>query len=127
MAAIPEVRTALLSVQREALPGVPLVVEGRDAGTVVFPDAPIKFFIEVPLEVRQSRRIAQSRELTSADRTALMIEIDQRDQRDLERSVAPTIAAPDARIIDNSGDSLTQALETMYSAVLSKGIASSIS
>jgi cytidylate kinase len=121
VAAHESVRAALLELQREAYPGLPLVAEGRDMGTVVFPDAQVKFFIEVPASIRAARRLAQLREQGEfcdvADEDAkkhIESEILERDTRDQQRAIAPCIPAHDAVLFDNSKLSLTQAVTELY-------------
>lgn len=135
-AALPEVRSALVRLQRDVFPGCPLVAEGRDMGTVIFPDANIKFFIEASCEVRVRRRLAQlgyetyeaalARGLTENELNSLKkdieIEIIERDARDCQRAIAPTVAAADAVTIDNSSQTLTQVVQCMYDAVASRGL-----
>ncbi|MCB0310882.1 MAG: (d)CMP kinase [Bdellovibrionales bacterium] len=120
-----EVRQRLLAMQREAFPGESLVVEGRDAGTVVFPGAPLKFFIEADPEVRASRRLSQLKESGTAAKCLkreIEREISDRDRRDQNRPVAPTLAAADAIIIDNSAETLTTIVENMYDFVSKRGL-----
>jgi cytidylate kinase len=104
VASIPEVRAALLDYQRsfaEQEPGA--VLDGRDIGTVVCPDADVKLFITASPEVRAKRRLAEL-QANGADVTfeAVLQDIRQRDDRDQNRAVAPLMAAPDAVIIDTS-------------------------
>lgn len=129
VAASPEVRAALIDVQRSAFPGHNLVAEGRDMGTVIFPDANLKFFVDADLEVRTERRLAQLREApenASKDdkllKKELEVEINERDKRDIRRAVAPTVAADDAVHINNSGQTLTQVLQNMYDSVANRGL-----
>ncbi len=113
------VRKALVSFQREAFPGTNIVAEGRDMGTVIFPDAPVKFFIEVDADTRVRRRLAQigvSENLEGAEET-IRREIIERDKRDSERTCAPTKAAEDAVIIDNSSSSMEEVLERMIAVI----------
>jgi CMP/dCMP kinase len=124
IAGLPIVRKALLPVQREAFPGVPLVAEGRDMGTVVFPDAPVKFFVEVADTIRAGRRAAQLG-IVPSDTPAIdnvLSEIRARDERDTTRALAPTVAAVGAVVVDNSSRSLTEVVDEMYHAVLARGI-----
>ena len=121
------VREYLLSAQRDAFPGSHLVAEGRDMGTVVFPQADIKFFVEVPVEVRAKRRASQMAiPDTGVDAAALMLskEIHERDQRDTTRTASPTIAASNAVTIDNSSASLTQVVDSMYALAVARGVLS---
>lgn len=120
ISAYKEVREFLIIPQREAFPGENIVMEGRDIGTVIFPDADIKFFIEVNLETKVRRRIAQlslGKELSGEELESLKkdmeIEIVERDKRDAGRSVAPTIIAEDAIVIDNSQDGIEETIKKM--------------
>ena len=104
VAVIPEVRTALLAYQRsfaDQLPGA--VLDGRDIGTVVCPDADVKLFITASPEVRAKRRLAELQSY-GADVTfdVVLADIKQRDERDRTRAVAPLVPAADATIIDTS-------------------------
>jgi cytidylate kinase len=104
VASIPEVRSALLDYQRsfaEQEPGA--VLDGRDIGTVVCPDADVKLFITASPEVRAKRRLAEL-QANGADVTfeAVLQDIRQRDDRDQSRAVAPLRPAADAVIIDTS-------------------------
>jgi cytidylate kinase len=103
VAAVPAVRAALLQRQRDfrQLPG--LVADGRDMGTTVFPEAPLKFFLTASAEVRAERRYKQLKEKgLDASLTTLLAEIAERDERDRTRSVSPLKPAEDAIIIDTS-------------------------
>jgi cytidylate kinase len=130
VSSLPTVRKHLASLQREAFPGQSMVVEGRDVGTVIFPDAPLKFFIKVSQEVAIQRRLAQlSENMNISDEAELAqlknkmkIEISERDKRDLQRAVAPTRPAESAIIIDNSSETLTQVVQNMYDAAAQAGL-----
>ncbi len=103
LAALPEVRTALLAWQRRfrRLPG--LVADGRDMGTVVFPDAGLKIFLNARPEVRAARRHKQLKDKgIEVPIEAIVEEVRARDLRDSSREVAPLLAAEDALVIDNS-------------------------
>lgn len=97
------VRAALLAVQRLAGRAGGIVAEGRDIGTVVFPDAEAKFFLTASIAVRAERRY---RELLArglaAELDVIAAEVTERDRRDMEREVAPLRRAPDAVVIDSS-------------------------
>ena len=104
VAVIPEVRTALLAYQRnfaDQLPGA--VLDGRDIGTVVCPDADVKLFITASPEVRATRRLAEL-QAYGADVTfeTVLHEIRERDERDRTRAVAPLVPAADATVIETS-------------------------
>jgi CMP/dCMP kinase len=103
VSSIPAVRTALLELQRNVgrLGGV--VVEGRDIGSVVFPDADAKFYLTASVEVRAQRRLDEL--LSRGERTdlaAVVREVRERDERDQQRAIAPLIQAADARLVDSS-------------------------
>lgn len=118
------VRDALRDAQRDAFPGKPLVAEGRDMGTVIFPDADLKLFVEVDQVIRVKRRLSQLG-VQSGDKdveATIRQEIIERDIRDAERAIAPTKPAADAVIIDNSSRSLTEVLDAMYDAALERGL-----
>jgi CMP/dCMP kinase len=124
------VRERLLGAQREAFPGYPIVAEGRDMGTIVFPTAPLKFFIVAQASTRAARRlaqlIAQRGEISALEKQKierdLELEIAERDRRDRTRLVSPTIPAQDAIELDNSVKTLTEMVEAMYSAASSRGL-----
>lgn len=103
VAAVPAVRAALLQRQRDFRQAPGLVADGRDMGTTVFPDAPLKFFLTASAEVRAERRYKQLKEKgLDASLTTLLAEIAERDERDRTRSVSPLKPAEDAIIIDTS-------------------------
>lgn len=104
VAALPFVRDFLMPVQRNAAANQWIVMEGRDIGTVVFPDAERKFFVTASPEERARRRLAQSGEVgKNADFNAVLKQIIDRDERDSSRAVAPLKPSPDAIVIDTTG------------------------
>lgn len=114
VAAVPAVRAALLQRQRDfrQLPG--LVADGRDMGTTVFPEAPLKFFLTASAEVRAERRYKQLKEKgLDASLTTLLAEIAERDERDRTRSVSPLKPAEDAIIIDTSHLGIDEVFSTV--------------
>ena len=123
VASLKGVRETLLPVQREAFPGRNLVAEGRDMGTVVFPSAANKYFLETPLEVRAERRLRQmqgadGRINNNEQRDLVLREMINRDRRDREREVSPTKPATDSVIIDNSDRALADVVEDLAGRVL---------
>ena len=104
VSAIPEVRGALLAFQRDfaaAPPGA--VLDGRDIGTVIRPDADVKIFVIAEPQVRARRRAAELKAAgQGADEAAILADILRRDERDRTRAVAPLIPAADARTLDTS-------------------------
>ncbi|HTN02424.1 MAG TPA: (d)CMP kinase [Planctomycetaceae bacterium] len=112
VAAIPAVRARLVELQRGAAEGIDLVTEGRDQGTVVFPEAECKFFLTASPEERALRR---QRELAEQGQDIQLEEILQqqteRDDRDLNRTVAPLKPAIDAELLDTSHMPLAEVLD----------------
>ncbi|TQV65046.1 MAG: (d)CMP kinase [Halothiobacillaceae bacterium] len=111
VAAHPAVRDALLERQRRFAQPPGLVADGRDMGTVVFPDAPVKIYLDASAEVRGERRYKQLKEKgLDANLDQIIEDIRQRDQRDMQRPVAPLKPADDAYVIDSSGLTVEQVL-----------------
>jgi cytidylate kinase len=109
VAALPGVRRALLARQQAFRRTPGLVAEGRDMGTVVFPDAMLKVFLTASAEVRAERRYKQLKEKgIDANMRTLLRELHERDQRDSARSAAPLQMAVDARELDSSGRSVDE-------------------
>jgi len=103
VSAIPEVRAALLEMQRKTGEDGGVVLEGRDIGTVVFPDAEAKFFLTASVDVRADRRLKELAERGHiADLDTIRREVAERDQRDSQRAVAPLKRAEDAVLVDSS-------------------------
>lgn len=103
IAAIPEVREALLARQRAFCRAPGLIADGRDMGTVVFPDAPLKLFLTASPQERAKRRYKQLKEQgISVNLARLSVEISERDARDVNRSLSPLIPAADAIVIDST-------------------------
>jgi cytidylate kinase len=104
IAPMPAVRQALLTRQRAFRRAPGLVADGRDMGTVVFPDAALKIFLTASPEVRAQRRYKQLIEKgIAANLGALSRDLAERDKRDATRAVAPLVAAPDSQVLDSSG------------------------
>ena len=123
VAAIPAVRDALLQRQREfqQLPG--LVADGRDMGTVVFPDAPLKFYLTASAAERAERRYNQliaKGESVSLPR--LLGDIEERDARDSSRKVSPLVPAEDAIIIDSTATPIADVFGLVMQEVMEKGL-----
>jgi cytidylate kinase len=118
IAAYPEVRQVLLQKQKDFKKAPGLVADGRDMGTVVFPDATNKVFLTATSEERAKRRYKQLIEKgISANLVQITQEIEARDKRDKERQTAPLIAAQDALIIDSSNLTISQVIEVVLSLV----------
>ena len=97
----PSVREELVRRQRELGAQGGIVMDGRDIGTVVFPDAPVKFYLTASLEARGRRRFLQSPPVAGSEKTTLT-EVQNRDRRDTERAASPLKPAPDAILIDTT-------------------------
>jgi cytidylate kinase len=116
VAAHPRVREGMVDRQRAFAReggGTGVVVEGRDIGTVVFPDAAVKFFLDAAPGERARRRAAQTGGSPEAERDAM----ERRDAADAGRAVAPLRAAPDARVVDTTGLGIERVLEILLGAV----------
>jgi CMP/dCMP kinase len=119
VSAHPPVRTALLDLQRRLGEGGGVVVEGRDTGTVVFPQAQAKFFLVATPEERARRRVAELAERgTVVNYAETLAEMSERDARDAGRDVAPMKPAPDAVLIDSSAMTIDAVVDAMAKACL---------
>lgn len=117
-----EIRDALLQAQQNLGRNSSLVAEGRDLGTVVFPDASCKFFLDASPEVRGERRWRQLRAKGESPNLAeICANIRERDHQDRNRAIAPLKPAPDAIIIDTSQMSLDQVLQAILDGINSQG------
>ncbi len=113
VARVPQVRERLVAMQRALGAAHPSVMEGRDIGTVVFPDAVAKFYIDASEEVRARRRGLQG----------LADSVGERDRLDSTRKTAPLKAADDAIVIDSSALTLEQVVERVMDTLRSRGVA----
>jgi cytidylate kinase len=112
VAAMPKVRQALLQRQRDFRQKPGLVADGRDMGTTVFPDAKAKIFLTASAEERAQRRYKQLKDKgISGNLAALLRDINERDERDSQRSASPLKPAEDAVTIDTSALSIEQVVE----------------
>lgn len=101
---IPEVRARLLSLQREMAQTHNVIMDGRDIGTVVLPDAQLKVFLFASAEARADRRTKELLEKgQQVDYQTILAEINARDEQDRTRAISPAIPADDAVMLDNSG------------------------
>jgi 3-phosphoshikimate 1-carboxyvinyltransferase len=118
VAALPEVRAALLDLQKSFRQSPGLVADGRDMGTVVFPDSEVKIFLTASAARRAERR---HRQLMSrgvdASLQSLRADLEARDARDSLRSVAPLVAAADANLMDNSDLSIEESISQVLSII----------
>ncbi|RDV27307.1 (d)CMP kinase [Alteromonas aestuariivivens] len=121
VAALPRVREALLRRQRAFQQAPGLVADGRDMGTVVFPDAVVKIFLTASAEARAERRYSQLKAKgMDVNIARLLTDIKARDERDTQRSVAPLVPAEDAVIIDSTALEISQVFETAMEVISSR-------
>jgi CMP/dCMP kinase len=124
VAALPAVREALLQRQQAFRETPGLVADGRDMGTVVFPDAPLKIFLTASADERARRRYLQLKAKgDDVSLSSLLEEIRARDERDTQRAVAPLKPAVDAIQLDSTELSIEQVLERILSEVAVRDIA----
>lgn len=124
VSAHPEVRAALLDLQRRLGAGGGVVVEGRDTGTVVFPQAEAKFFLTATDAERASRRVKElAASGTTVDYEVTLREIRERDHRDASRDVAPMVPATDAVLVDSSTQTLEQVVDSLAATVEARAAA----
>ncbi|MCL5670316.1 MAG: (d)CMP kinase [Acidobacteria bacterium] len=118
---LPEVRKKLIGLQRSLVAGPGVVMEGRDIGTVVFPDAPLKIFLKADPEERARRRLEQNHQQGRTSTLEDTIsEISNRDQMDAGRKASPLVAARDAQIIDSTRLTAGQVVEKILELARSK-------
>ena len=115
----PKVREWMVARQREMGLGGGVVMEGRDIGTKVFPDADVKIFLDADPVVREQRRLEQQK-IQGEPAKAMAAELRERDRRDRTRAVSPLVAAPDAVVVDSTGLSEEQVLEKVEALIRQK-------
>ena len=124
VAALPGVRAALLQRQRDFRVAPGLIADGRDMGTVVFPDAPLKIYLTASAEERARRRYLQLKDkVEGVSLPSLLEEIQARDERDMQRAVAPLKPADDAIQLDSTELSIEQVLESILGEAAKRGLA----
>lgn len=124
VAALPAVRQALLDRQRMFRKPPGLVADGRDMGSVVFPDAELKIFLTASAECRARRRHKQlNQKGIGANLADLLEEIRARDSRDQSRAVSPLKPAPDAFVLDTTGMTIGEVCEAVYAEARARGLA----
>ena len=123
VAAIPSVREALLSRQRELACPPGLIADGRDMGTVVFPEAPLKIFLEASAMARAQRRQSQLQQQGEDVSLPRLLEaIEARDLRDRTRAVSPLVPADDAVVVDSTTMTADDVFAHVMSLVSQKGL-----
>ena len=116
----PSVREIMVRRQREMGASGGVVMEGRDIGTAVFPNADVKIFLDADARIRAERRVAQNGTHTPEEAQRIVEELVQRDLRDRTRAISPLVPAPDAVILDSTNLSLDEVLTRVEQVVLSK-------
>jgi len=120
-AAHPSIREELVARQREIAQGAPVVMAGRDIGTVVLPDAGLKIFLTASVDARVRRRLAELAERgVQIEQSALRAQVIERDLLDVNRPISPLRAAVDAIEIDSSAMSVPEVIEHIVSLVLAR-------
>ncbi len=117
VSARPAVRAYLLKVQREMGRQKGVVFEGRDMGTVVFPDAEMKFFLDAAIETRANRRYLELQDSSSQKPEEVENDMRQRDQNDSTRDLAPLVPAADAVIINSTDLTVDEVIEQMLAHI----------
>ena len=118
VSALPQVRAFLLELQRELARKNNVIMDGRDIGTVVLPDAKIKIFLTASPECRADRRCRELAEKGEpADLQQVLAEIKQRDYNDSHRAIAPLKPAEDAQVVDNSNLSLEESVSAITALI----------
>lgn len=121
MAKIPAVRTKLVALQKRMAEGAGVVMDGRDIGTVVLPDAELKFFMTADPEVRAWRRLKELKDKGKDSTYNEVLEnVLHRDKIDSERAVAPLKQADDAVVLDNSNLSMDEQFAFMLNVALKR-------
>lgn len=122
VASLPEVRAALVAKQREMAARGGVVMAGRDIGTVVLPEAPVKVYLSASPRERARRRYAELVERGRAVQEGEVLrDMLERDRRDMERELSPLRPAPDAHIIETDGLSMEQVVERILALVRDAG------
>ena len=114
VSAVPAVRQFLLDVQRNMAKSSNILMDGRDIGTVILPDAPVKIFLTASAETRAKRRFLElSEKGQQVTFESVLADIEARDKQDMTRAVAPLRQAEDAVLLDTSALDLTQSIEAV--------------
>ena len=128
VAALPRVRAALLLRQQELARTPGLIADGRDMGTVVFPDAPLKIFLTASAQARAERRLHQLQGMgESVSLPRLLADIQERDARDEARAVSPLVPAGDAIVIDSTTLSADEVLQAVRELADGRNLLSDVS
>jgi CMP/dCMP kinase len=113
----PAVRQRLLQLQKDMLKGGDVVIEGRDIGTRVAPNADLKIYLTATLEQRATRRVGQSGTLGAHDLSQIESDLERRDRADAGRQESPLVQAPDSIVIDSTSLSLDEVVEQILALI----------
>ena len=118
VAKVPEVRAFLLDVQKDIAKTNSVIMDGRDIGTVILPNADVKIFMSASIEARARRRCVELEEKgMPASYDEILSDMIARDKQDSEREIAPAVAAPDAILFDNSERGFEESLEALIALI----------
>ena len=118
VSALPEVRAFLLDTQRDIARKNSVIMDGRDIGTVILPDADVKIFLTASNEIRARRRVRELEEKgMPASYETILADMEKRDEQDRNRDIAPAVAAPDAIHFDNSYEGFDEARDALLSVI----------
>lgn len=121
VSAIPEVRAFLMDMQRNMAASSNVIMDGRDIGTVILPDADLKIFLTANVEERAKRRFNELKAKgIETDLKSVVDDMIRRDDQDTNRAAAPLVPAEDAVIVDTSGNSLEESIEIICALISEK-------
>jgi cytidylate kinase len=116
-ARVPELRSALVTRQREIAAGGGIIMAGRDIGTTILPDAPVKIFLDASAEERAKRRAVQRKTTDAGEVDQILADLRRRDAIDTNREIAPLRTAPDALIVHTDGSSFEETVGAVVSTI----------
>ena len=121
MSAVPEVREFLLNTQRDMAKNGNILMDGRDIGTVILPDAPVKIFLTASAESRAERRYKELAEKgQQVTMESVLHDINERDRQDMNRAIAPLRQAEDAVLLDTSALTLEESIASVLRIIREK-------
>jgi cytidylate kinase len=116
-ARVPELRSALVARQREIAAGGGIIMAGRDIGTTILPDAPVKIYLDASAEERAKRRAVQRKTTDAQEAEQILADLRRRDAIDTTRETAPLRIAPDALIVHTDGNSYEETVQAVVGAI----------
>ena len=116
---IPELREHILTIQQEAAKNHSLIIEGRDIGAVVLPNATFKFYLDASPEVRANRRVHDEKNGKNIfDYDKVLADIIERDRRDTQRKISPLVRLPEAIYVNSDNMSIEEVVDYMYNIIV---------